>query len=112
AQQLAGALAQASKDGSLSITSVSGGTLPPAPTLGGGGVNELLLGSVTGGQVTIPAGSGSVNGYVVVVDTNQPLTIHGGANTTILGGSGPLTIIDPGSITLGDINASTPGAND
>lgn len=108
AQQIAGLLANAASLSSLSITSVSGsGTIPPPAV---GTVNELLLGTVTGGQVTIPS-SGSA-GYVVVYDSSAPITIHGSPNTTVLGGSGNITIIDPVNLVVGDVNASTPGGND
>ncbi len=47
-----------------------------------------------------------------VYDSNVPITIHGAPNTTVLGGSGNVTIIDPVNLVVGDINASTPGGND
>src|SRR5579863_9449772 len=109
AAQIAGLLQAASASGSLSITSVSGTETVPPPVTTGGSVNELLLGSVTGGVVTIPS-SGST-GYVVVYDSAAPITIHGSANTTVLGGSGNVTIIDPGQIVLGD-TATGPGGSD
>lgn len=110
AQQIADLLANASNSSALSITTVGGSELVPPPVTTAGTVNELLLGTVTGGQVTIPS-SGST-GYVVVYDSDAPITIHGSPNTTVLGGSGNITIIDPVSLVVGDVNASTPGGND
>jgi hypothetical protein len=83
AQQIANALAMASQTGSLSLTSVNGATTLPPPT--SGKINELVLVSVAGGQITIPSGPAGTTGYVVVVDTTQPETITGGPNTTIVG---------------------------
>jgi len=110
AQQIANALATASLSGSLVVTSVGGSTQPPPPTPGK--INELIVGSVTGGVITIPSGPAGTTGYVVVVNSTVPETIYGGPNTTILGGSSNITIIDPATITLADVNSSTPGGND
>ena len=66
AKQIAGLLAAANSSGSLSVVSVSGSGSIPAPVTTAGAVNELLLGSVTGGQVTIPS-AGSAQ-YVVVYE--------------------------------------------
>jgi Ca2+-binding RTX toxin-like protein len=110
AQQIANALATASLSGSLNVQTVSGSGTPPAPTPGK--VNELIVGSVTGGVITVPSGPASTTGYVVVVNSTQPETIYGGPNTTVLGGSSNITIIDPATITLSDVNSSTPGGND
>ena len=113
AQQIADLLADANNKNSglsLSITSVGGSGSVPPPVTTAGTVNELLLGTVTGGEVTVPS-SGST-GYVVVYDSNVPITIHGSPNTTVLGGSADITIIDPSNLVVGDVNASTPGGND
>ena len=83
ANQIAGLLNVASQSGSLVVTSVSGGKAPAAPTPGK--INELLIGSIAGGQLTVPSGGSQT---VVVVTGTQPLTIHGGANVSIIGGSG------------------------
>lgn len=112
ANQIAGLLNEAANGVSglsLVVSSVGGsGTVPP-PVTTPGTVNELLLGSVSGGVVSIPS-SGST-GYVVVYDSQVPVTIEGSANTTVLGGSGNITIIDPSVVVVGD-NATGPGAND
>ena len=109
AQQIANALAMASQTGSLSITSVSGSTTPPPPTPGV--LNELVLGSVTGGQITIPSGPAGTTGYVVGL-TGAARDHHGRPNTTIVGGSGNVTVIDPATIVVSDVSISVPGGND
>jgi hypothetical protein len=99
AQQVANALAAASKAGSLNITTASGGGAVPAPSASG--TNELIIAG--GGDYTIPAGpGGSVSDYVVILDTTSAVTIHGAPATTVWGGSGPTTIIDPNLITIGE----------
>jgi Ca2+-binding RTX toxin-like protein len=112
AQQIANALAMASQAGSLNIVSVNGSATPPPPTTTPGVLNELVLVSVTGGQITIPSGPAGTPGYVVVVDSAQPETITGGPNTTIVGGSGNVTVIDPATIVVSDVSISVPGGND
>jgi Ca2+-binding RTX toxin-like protein len=98
AQQIANALAAASKSGSLNITTASGGVSPTPPSATG--TNELII--TGGGDYTIPAGpgSGGVSDYIVILDTPAAVTIHGAPATTIWGGSGPTTIIDPNLITI------------
>lgn len=108
AQQIANSLVEANRLGNLVVTQYNGGTEPPPPTPGK--LNELVLGSAVSGQMTVPGGSDGT-GYVVVVDTDQPMTITGSANMSILGGTGQVTVIDPGAVALADTNSSTPGAN-
>src|SRR4051812_48204079 len=112
AQQIADALAAAGKDGSLSVTSVHGKSPIPNPI--SGELNELILGDVPGGQVTIPSAS---PGYVVVLQNEHPLTITGGPNTTIFGGAGGgVTVNDPAAIVLaeeaGNASATVSGNGD
>ena len=47
----------------------------------------------------------------MVVDTDQPMTITGSSNMSILGGTGQITVIDPGAVALADTNTVTSGAN-
>ena len=112
AQQISLALAAANEAGNLLVSTVSGSESIPEPT--SGAVNELLLGDIDGGQVTIPSGS---PGYVVVLQNTGPLTITGGSNTTIFGGAGgQITILDPALITLdeaaGNATATLTGTGD
>jgi hypothetical protein len=105
AKQIAASLADASRLGTLNITSYDGSSEPPAPIPGM--LNELVLDSApVGGQMTVPGGSDGT-GYVVVVDTDQPMTITGSSNMSILGGTGQITISDPGMVALADTNSST-----
>jgi len=105
ASSIASLLNSASIAGNLNLASATGGTAPPPPTVGK--VNELLIES--GGSYTIP--SNGTTGWVVVDVTNQPVTIKGGPNTSVLGGGSPITIIDPGAVVVGDLNSVTAGAN-
>jgi Ca2+-binding RTX toxin-like protein len=102
AQQIADALAQAAKLGALTVTTVSGGSVPPPPTSTvPGAINELIIES--GGVYSIPAGSKDAPDYVVVLDNTDPVTIFGAGNSSIMGGSGgKVTIVDPAVITLSE----------
>jgi Ca2+-binding RTX toxin-like protein len=103
ATQIRDALAAANTAGLLTVTTVAGGpnvNVPLPPTVSAGGVNELVINAA--GSYTIPAGSAGAPDYVVVIDsaTAGGVTIHGAANSTILGGNTHVTIIDPALIVL------------
>ncbi len=104
AQQIADALAAASNAHTLNITTASGGVSPPAPSLPG--TNELII--LSGGDYTIPAATGGISDYVVVLDTASPVTIHGGPNASIWGGLGPTTLSDPALITIAESAGAVP----
>ena len=117
ANQIADALAQASKGAGLIKTSaVQGDPVPPPPlNTVPGGINELIVNF--GGDYTIPAGTQDHPDYVVVLNNAQDVTIHGAANTTIWGGGpGKVTIVDPALITIseeaGNATATLTGAGD
>ena len=56
-----------------------------------------------GGDYTIPPGSGAAPDYVVILNSTDPVTIHGAPNSSIWGGGGgQVTIIDPATITLSE----------
>src|SRR6185312_11891620 len=75
AQQIANALAAAS---SVSVTSSStGGAIGPAPTVSGGGVNELILTTAT--SSTVPAGYNFVTN-----DVSGSSTIQAAGGSAIL----------------------------
>jgi Ca2+-binding RTX toxin-like protein len=97
AQQIANALAAAQNAGSLTVTTATGGGLVPPPA--GPGTNELIIQG--GGDYTVPSGAGGT-GYIVVLDTTDPVMIHGTPNMSVWGGAGPLTIIDPAAIAIGE----------
>ena len=118
AQQISNALAAANSAHDLTITSTAGGVSPPVPPAvsAPGGINELIISS--GGDYTIPAGQSPGSDYVVVLNSTSPVTINGAPNTTILGGSGPTTIIDPAVVAIAEeagsaianLTISDPGA--
>ena len=99
AQQIANAIAQANNDSTLFIATYSGSTTPTVPA---GDVGELIVdGSPGYTNVTVP----SSYSYVVTNNTtSNPITIHGTASTSIIGGDGTVTVIDPAVIALGNGN--------
>jgi len=113
AQQISDALAAASQAGGLKITTEAGGVVP-APPSNPGGINELLI--TSGGSINIPAGSTGNPDYVVILENTLPVTIVGGPNNTIFGGSAQVTVIDPEVVTLAEgagnaiTNLTSPGA--
>jgi Ca2+-binding RTX toxin-like protein len=113
AQQISAALLLSSVSGTLNVTTASS-TSPPAPPANPNGLNELVI--TAGGDYTIPAGSAGAPDWVVVLDSTEAVTVHGSPNTSIIGGIGPVTIIDPSATTLaegaGDAVASITGAGD
>ena len=104
AQQIADALAAASNAHTLNITTTPAGVSPPAPSLPG--TNQLII--LGGGDYTIPAATGGISDYVVVLDTSAPVTIHGGPNASIWGGLGPITLSDPARITIAESAGDVP----
>ena len=100
AQQIANALAAASKAGTLNVTTASSTSVPPPPP-NPGGINELII--ATGGDYTIPGGTppGSPD-WVVILDSTAPVTIHGSPNMSVWGGLNTDTIIDPAAIVLSE----------
>ncbi len=99
ATQIANALAAASGGSTLFVTAYTGGAIPVAP--GGTTVEELLLSPALSGSVSVPAGASGIADVLIVANT-QPITIHGNANLSIVGGGpGPLDIIDPNLIAVG-----------
>ena len=103
ALQIRDALVAAGNAGVLNVTVAGGGLVSGPPTnTPAGGVNELVINAA--GSYTIPAGSAGRPDYVVVIDpaTSGNVTIHGAANSTILGGNAHVTIVDPDLIVLGE----------
>ena len=102
AQQIADAINAADTAGRLIVKAPPGksGNVPPPPT-NPGGINELVISK--GGDYTIPPGSGAAPDYVVILNSTDPVTIHGAPNSSIWGGGGgQVTIIDPATITLSE----------
>ena len=98
----------------LNVTTTSTPGLVAGPPLltNPGQINELVISAV--GDYTIPAGSAGAPDYVVVVDpTITGVTIHGAANSTILGGN---AIVDPALIVepeeAGNVVVTISGAGD
>jgi len=114
ARQIAATLLGASVGGTLNVTAASSTNVPPPPAIPGKSVNELVINA--GGDYTIPAATGGAPPWVVVLNSTDPVTIHGSQNTSILGGRGPVTISDPSAIALaegaGDAKATIAGAGD
>ena len=114
AQQIANALAAASKAGTLNVTTASSTSVPPPPP-NPGGINELII--ATGGDYTIPGGTppGSPD-WVVILDSTAPVTIHGSPNMSVWGGLNTDTIIDPAAIVFsefaGDAAVTVSGIGD
>jgi hypothetical protein len=97
AQNIADALAAASKADDLFIATVGGGGTFPTNT--SGKIGELVVESGFTGSVNVPAGAN----YAFLVDNSAgPDTIFGSPGLSIMGGGGIHTIIDPAVITLGD----------
>jgi Ca2+-binding RTX toxin-like protein len=114
AQQIANALAVASKAGTLNVTTASS-TSVPAPPSNPGGVNELIINA--GGSYTVQGGSSPATSWAVILDSAAPVTVHGSANTTVWGGLNTDTIvIDPSAIVLsesaGDAAVTVTGTGD
>ena len=105
AQQIANALAAASKAGTLNVTTASSTSVPPPADLGG--INELII--ATGGDYTIPGGTppGSPD-WVVILDSTAPVTIHGSPNMSVWGGLNTDTIINPAAIVFSSPPATRP----
>jgi hypothetical protein len=70
AKQIADLLAQANNANNLTVSSVGSDGVVPPPVTTTGAVNELLVGSVAGGQVTIPSSGNATT--VVVYDSSVP----------------------------------------
>ena len=111
ANQIATAIANAAKAHTLGLTNITvPGAIPsppanPAP----GAVNELIISA--GGEYTIPPSLDPANpDYVVVLNSKDPVTIHGAPNSSIWGGIGQVTIVDPAVVTLSE-GASNPVVN-
>jgi Ca2+-binding RTX toxin-like protein len=109
AQQISDAI-QAVADSSNTVNVVEPGIegeIPDPPSTGPGDINELVISA--GGEYTIPAGDESDADYVVVINTTDDVTIHGGPNNTIWGGGG-LVSVDGGSMITfaeGDVATAT-----
>ena len=107
AQQISDALGAALSAHSLLVTAAPNpGFTIPAPTTNPGGIDELVISA--GGVYSIPAATGGAPDYLVILNNTAPVTIFGGPNNTIMGGSGPVTIIDPATVVVpeGDGNAT------
>jgi Ca2+-binding RTX toxin-like protein len=101
ASQIATAIAQAALAHNLDLRSVTvpGAVVPPP--FNPGGVNELVISA--GGDYSIPSSTSSDNpDYVVVLNSTDPVTIHGAPNSSIWGGAGQVTIVDPATVTLSE----------
>jgi Ca2+-binding RTX toxin-like protein len=107
ANQIATAIANAAKAHTLGLTNITVPGAIPSPPANPGGVNELIISA--GGDYTIPASTNSQLNpdYVVVLNSKDPVTIHGASNSSIWGGAGQVTIVDPAAVTLSE-GASNP----
>ena len=102
ANSIAALLNNAFSSSTLEVITVQGGGAVQAPdTIHS--VHELIIEG--GGSYT------NLDGWVVVDGTSSPVTLQGSATTTVLGTGAPITINDPGAVVVGDLNASTAGAN-
>jgi hypothetical protein len=79
ARQIAATLLGASVGGTLNVTAASSTNVPPPPAIPGKSVNELVIN--VGGDYTIPAATGGAPPWVVVLNSTDPVTIHGSQNT-------------------------------
>jgi len=102
ANSIATLLNNAQSLGTLEVQTIAGGGNAPAPDTVHS-VHELLIEG--GGNYT------NLAGWVVIDATSQAVTLQGSATTTVLGGGSLITINDPGEVVVGDVNASTAGAN-
>ena len=102
ANQIRDALVIASANNRLNVANALDPAHVPTPpaALAPGGINELVI--TVGGWYNIPAGDASHPDYVVVLQTIQDVTINGAANTSIWGGAGKLTIVDPAMSTIAE----------
>src|SRR4051812_16083716 len=115
AQNIANALAAASKATNLDVVTI-GGASPVVPTAPNDGkVHELVLNPGTTGTITVAASKG----WNFVVDNSLGAdTIFGSPAVSIFGSGGEHTIVDPAVIALGDVvnlnsnSATLTGAGD
>jgi len=93
AEQIANALAQASKNDTLDVVNyTTGATIPTPPS---GSTVELVLSSTVSGSISIPPAPSGVT-EVLVVNNTAPITINGSPGLEIIGGGAAnVTIIDP-----------------
>jgi hypothetical protein len=104
AAQIGALLSNLQAAGDLTVTSVTGGAIPPAPTTPG--AHELIINDTTpGAAITIPAG------YDYVVDIGAQGDTLTGSNVEIIGGTVGATYNVSGSSTIAASGSNTVSAS-